>query len=185
MAHSTQSFRDHSLPIFVFPQYSITGSYYFDDIMQIDRTDRRIVAALTREGRLTAVELSGRVGLSPSACTRRLQSLETSGVIAGYRAMVDPTAVNLGVKVFVEVTLERQNDDALKSFETALAECPNVLSCHLMSGSSDYLIELVARDLPDFEQLHTNVLSRLPGVFRIESKFALRQAVDRPLAPID
>ncbi|MCP4384486.1 MAG: Lrp/AsnC family transcriptional regulator [Hyphomicrobiales bacterium] len=155
-----------------------------DDIVQIDQIDRKIIAALARDGRLTAVELSNRIGLSPSACTRRLQGLEAAGIITGYRALVDPTTVGLGVKVFVEVTLERQNDDALKAFEIALSECPNVLSCHLMSGSSDYLIELVARDLSDFEQVHANVLSRLPGVFRIESKFALRQAVDRPLAPI-
>lgn len=152
--------------------------------MQLDQFDRKIVAVLAAEGRLTAVELSHRVGLSPSACTRRLQGLENAGVIAGYRAVVDAVSVGLGVKAFVEVTLERQNDDALKTFEAALARCPNVLSCHLMSGGSDYLIELVARDLSDFEQLHANVLSRLPGVFRIESKFALRQAVGRPLAPI-
>ena len=152
--------------------------------MQLDGFDRKIVAALAGQGRLTAVELSARVGLSPSACTRRLQGLETAGVIVGYRAVVDPASVGLGVKAFVEVTLERQNDEALGAFETALAKCPNVLSCHLMSGASDYLIELVARDLTDFEQLHANVLSRLPGVFRIESKFALRRAVDRPLAPI-
>lgn len=150
----------------------------------MDKFDRKIVASLADEGRLTAVELSARIGLSPSACTRRLQALEGAGVIAGYRAMVDPGAVGLGVKAFVEVTLDRQNDETLRAFEAALATCPNVLSCHLMSGGSDYLIELVARDLSDFEQLHANVLSRLPGIFRIESKFALRQAVDRPLAPV-
>jgi len=152
--------------------------------MQLDDFDRRIIAVLAREGRATAVELSARIGLSPSACTRRLQNLEASGVIAGYRAVIDPAAVSLGVKAFVEVTLERQNDETLHAFETALAKCPNVLSCHLMSGGSDYLIELVAEDLSDFARLHANVLSRLPGVSRIESKFALRQAVDRPLVPI-
>ena len=105
-------------------------------------------------------------------------------MIRGYRAMVDPAALGLGITIFVEITLERQNDDTLRAFETALAKCPNVLSCHLMSGSSDYLIHIVARDLPDFERLHANVLGHLPGVARIESKFALREAIDRPLAPI-
>lgn len=152
--------------------------------MQVDDFDRRIIAVLAREGRATAVELSARIGLSPSAFTRRLQALESAGVIAGYRAVIDPNAVGLGVKAFVEVTLERQNDETLHAFETQLAKCPNVLSCHLMSGGSDYLIELVAEDLSDFARLHANVLSRLPGVSRIESKFALRQAVDRPLVPI-
>ena len=151
--------------------------------MQIDRFDRRILAELSGAGRLTAVELAGRVGLSPSACTRRLQALEANGVIAGYRAMVDQSALGLGVTAFVEVTLERQNDEALKAFEAAVSKNPNVLACHLMSGSSDYLIEMVARDLADFERVHADFLGRLPGVFRIESKFSLRRIVDRPLAP--
>ena len=152
--------------------------------MHLDDFDRKIVRSLASEGRLTAVDLAARVGLSPSACTRRLQALEASGVIRGYRAIVDAGAIGLGINIFVEITLERQNDDTLRAFEAGLAACPNVLSCHLMSGSSDYLIHIVARDLPDFERLHANVLGHLPGVARIESKFALREAIDRPLAPI-
>ena len=93
-------------------------------------------------------------------------------------------AAGLGIDIFVEISLERQNDAALRAFEAALAACPNVLSCHLMSGSSDYLIHMAARDLPDFERLHANVLGHLPGVARIESKFALRSVIDRPLTPI-
>jgi Lrp/AsnC family leucine-responsive transcriptional regulator len=151
----------------------------------MDVFDRKIVTALAGDGRLTAVELANRVGLSPSACTRRLQALESSGAIRGYRAMIDPAAAGLGINIFVEITLERQNDDTLRAFEKALAKSPNVLSCHLMSGTSDYLIHIVARDLPDFERLHANVLGHLPGVARIESKFALREAIDRPLVPID
>jgi Lrp/AsnC family leucine-responsive transcriptional regulator len=152
--------------------------------MQLDDFDRRILTALAGDGRLTAVELAARVGLSPSACTRRLQSLESSGAIRGYRAIVDAGSVGLGIDIFVEISLERQNDDALRAFEQGLAACPNVLSCHLMSGSSDYLIHMAARDLPDFERLHANVLGHLPGVARIESKFALREVIDRPLKPI-
>ena len=152
--------------------------------MQIDSFDQKIVAALAEDGRLTAVELASRVGLSPSACSRRLQSLEANGVIRAYRALVDPAAVGLGITAFVEITLERQNDDTLRAFEAALAACRNVLSCHLMSGSSDYLIQIAARDLPDFERLHANFLGHLPGVARIESKFALREAINRPLVPI-
>ena len=152
--------------------------------MQLDLFDRKIVSTLASAGRITTVELANRVGLSPSACTRRLQALEAAGVLRGYRAMVDGAAIGLGITAFVEITLERQNDDALRAFEQALAKCPNVLSCHLMSGSSDYLIRVAARDLSDFEHLHANVFGHLPGVARIESKFALREAIDRPLAPI-
>ncbi len=150
----------------------------------MDAFDRKIVTALAGEGRLSAVELAARVGLSPSAAARRLQALEAGGVIRGYRAKIDPAAVGLGINIFVEIALERQNDDTLKAFEAALAKCPNVLSCHLMSGSSDYLIRVVARDLADFERLHADLLGHLPGVARIESKFALREAIDRPLTPI-
>lgn len=152
--------------------------------MQLDGFDRKIATALAGDGRLSAVELAQRVGLSPSAVIRRLQNLEANGVIRGYRAMIDAAAIGLGINIFVEITLERQNDDTLRAFERALADCPNVLSCHLMSGSSDYLIHMAARDLADFERLHANVLGHLPGVARIESKFALREAIDRPLAPI-
>ena len=152
--------------------------------MQIDGFDRKIIAALAGNGRMTTVELASRVGLSPSACTRRLQALEANGVIAGYRAMIDAEAIGLGITAFVEITLDRQNDEALRAFERALADCPNVLSCHLMSGTSDYLIRVAARDLHDFQTLHATVLGHLPGVARIESKFALREVIDRPLVPI-
>jgi len=152
--------------------------------MQMDDFDRRIVAQLAREGRLSAVELGDRVGLSASAVTRRLQRLEGEGVIAGYHAVIDPASAGLGITAFVEISLDRQNDEALKAFEAAAKKCPNILALHLMSGASDYLLRIVARDLPDFERLHANVLGRLPGVARIESKFALREVIERPLVPV-
>src|SRR6185503_4592140 len=108
----------------------------------MDEFDRKILRVLAADGRLTAVEVASRVGLSPSAVTRRIQGLESSGAIRGYRAMVDPASAGLGINIFVEITLERQNDDTLRAFEAALATSPNVLSCHLMSGSSDYLIHI-------------------------------------------
>jgi DNA-binding Lrp family transcriptional regulator len=150
----------------------------------MDEFDRKVLRVLAADGRLSAVEIASRVGLSPSAVTRRIQALESGGAIRGYRAMIDPSSAGLAINIFVEITLERQNDDTLRAFEAALAASPNVLSCHLMSGSSDYLIHIAARDLADFERLHANFLGHLPGVARIESKFALREAIDRPLAPI-
>jgi DNA-binding Lrp family transcriptional regulator len=152
--------------------------------MQIDPFDRHILAVVAGEGRLSVVDLAARVGLSPSACTRRLQALEAEGVIRGYRAVLDAVAIGLGITVFVEISLDRQNDEALRAFEAAAARSPNILSCHLMSGTSDYLLHVVAHDLADFERIHANVLGHLPGVARIESKFALREAIDRPLTPI-
>jgi Lrp/AsnC family leucine-responsive transcriptional regulator len=150
----------------------------------MDRFDHKIAAELAHDGKLTVMELARRVGLSPSACTRRVQNLERQGLISGYRAMIDRASIGLGVSVFVEITLERQNSASLRMFEQDLLKCPNVLSCHLMSGTSDYLIHIAVDDLGGFERLHTDVLSQLPGVARIESKFSLRQVVDRPVAPI-
>jgi Lrp/AsnC family leucine-responsive transcriptional regulator len=152
--------------------------------VQLDEFDRKIVGHLARDGRLSAVELADRIGLSPSAATRRLQRLEAERVISGYRAVIDPEAIGLGITAFVEISLDRQNDEALKAFEAAARKCPNILSLYLMSGRSDYLLRIVARDLPDYERLHANVLGHLPGVTRIESKFALREAIERPLVPI-
>jgi DNA-binding Lrp family transcriptional regulator len=152
--------------------------------MQIDSFDRHILSTIANEARLSIVDLAARVGLSPSACTRRLQALEAEGVIRGYRAVLEPVAIGLGITVFVEISLDRQNDEALRAFEAAAARSPNILSCHLMSGTSDYLLHVVAHDLADFEHIHANVLGHLPGVARIESKFALREAIDRPLTPI-
>lgn len=152
--------------------------------MQLDPFDAKIVSALARDGRVATVDLAPRVGLSASACSRRLARLEAEGVIRGYKAVVDGAAVGLGITAFVEISLDRQNDEALRAFEAAARKCPNILSCFLMSGASDYLLRIAARDLSDFERLHATVLGRLPHVARIESKFALREAIDRPLVPI-
>lgn len=151
----------------------------------MDKFDRRIASLLARDGKLTIVEIADRIGLSPSACTRRVQALERQGIITGYRALLDPRKLGLGVSIFVEITLERQNADTLRAFETALLKSPNVLSCHLMSGSSDYLVQIVAEDLTGFERLHAEFLGRLPGVSRIESKFSMREVANRAVLPID
>ncbi|MHA1549729.1 MAG: Lrp/AsnC family transcriptional regulator [Alphaproteobacteria bacterium] len=150
----------------------------------LDSFDQKIVAALADDGRLTVAEVAARVGLSPSACTRRIQNLERTGVISGYRALIEPARIGLGVSIFVEITLERQSSDTLRAFEDGLRRCPNVVTCHLMSGTSDYLVHLIAPDLEGFERLHAETLGQLPGVSRIESKFSLRRVVDRPVAPI-
>ncbi len=150
----------------------------------MDDFDRNIATLLARDGKLTMQDLAEQVGLSPSACTRRVQALERNGVIRGYRAMLDPAALGLAVDIFVEFALERQDAETLTGFEAALMDCPNVLSCHLMSGQSDYLVHMVAQDISDFERLHSGFLSHLPGVSRIESKFSLREVTNRAVLPI-
>ena len=124
----------------------------------------------------------------PSGCRcRRQQSpaasarLEEAGVIQGYQARVNRKALGLSMTVIVHVSLNSQNQDLLKAFEDAVAKAPSVVSCHLMSGEDDYLVTVMARDLADYERIHKEQLSRLPGVARLKSSFVLRDIVNKPL----
>jgi Lrp/AsnC family leucine-responsive transcriptional regulator len=146
----------------------------------LDRTDRQILECLQADGRLTNAALAERVHLSPSACLRRVQALEAQGVIAGYRAMLDPQSLGRGTIVFVEIGLSSQREDALEAFERAVRDCPPIEECHLMSGGADYLLRIAVADLAAFEQVHRRELSRLPHVAQIRSSFSLRTVCQRP-----
>lgn len=147
----------------------------------IDRIDRRLLQALSLRGRASNVELAQAVHLSPSAVARRQRALEEAGVIRGYGADVDPAAFGFNTTVVVQVTLKGQSETDLSEFEQAVQQCDSVLRCFLMSGSDDYLLMLLVRDLADFERVHKTQLSRLPHVARIQSSFALRDVVRRAL----
>lgn len=151
----------------------------------LDATDRRILGALQREGRITNAELAERVNLSPSACHRRVARLEAEGVITGYAAMLDPRAVGRRSTVFVEITLSGQSDEILAAFERAVEGIPDVLECHLMAGTADYLLKVMARDTEDFARIHRRHLARLPGVAQMHSSFALRRVVSTVALPLD
>jgi len=142
--------------------------------MKLDRTDNLILAALQRDGRLTNRELAERVHLSESACLRRVRALEEAGVIDGYTAHVNQAKVGLPGNVFVSITLNRQEQADLAAFEAAVAQVPEVMECYLMTGQQDYLLRVVVSDPSDFERLHSQHLTRLPGVARVHSSFALR-----------
>ncbi len=146
-------------------------------MIQIDATDRRILTALQRDGRMTNAELSDMVNLSPSACHRRVQRLEQDGLIAGYVALLDARALGKPTTVFVEITLQGQADDLLDAFEREVARVPDILECHLMAGTADYLLKILAEDTEDFARIHRQYLSRLPGVSKMQSSFALRTVV--------
>ena len=145
--------------------------------LDLDATDRRILAALQQMGRITNAELSEQVNLSPSACHRRVERLETDGYIAGYVALLDARRMGKGTTVYVEITLQSQAEDLLDAFERAVARVPDVLECHLMAGAADYLIKIMAEDTEDFARIHRQYLSRLPGVRQMQSSFALRTVV--------
>lgn len=153
---------------------------FFDEscaAMQLDPTDRRILQTLQREGRISNADLAERIALSPSACHRRVQRLETEGFIAAYVALVDPRKIGKPTTVFVEITLASQSDEVLDAFERGVARIPDVLECHLMAGSADFLLKLVVEDTEDFARIHRQYLARLPGVAQMQSSFALRTVV--------
>jgi Lrp/AsnC family leucine-responsive transcriptional regulator len=143
----------------------------------LDAIDERILAQLQREGRISNADLSDRVNLSPSACHRRVQRLEAEGYIARYVALLDARRMGRPATVFVEITLQSQAEEVLEAFERAVARLPDLLECHLMAGTADYLLKLVARDTDDFARIHRQYLTRLPGVAQMHSSFSLRTIV--------
>lgn len=150
----------------------------------LDAIDRRLLAALQENGRLTATELAERVGLTTSPCLRRLRLLEEAGIIRGYTALVDQKKVGFPVSVFVSIKLERQGEEQLARFEAAVRRCPEVLECYLMTGQRDYLLRVVARDLADYERFVKETLTRIDGIANIESSFALGQVKHSNVLPI-
>lgn len=150
---------------------------------QIDKINRKILRELVRDARISQVTLAKRIGLSPTACARRVQQLEKAGIIRGYSAEIDAAALGYRMQIVVNITLDRQNQNALLAFEKAIGNCPDVVSCYLMSGSDDYLVEVQARDMEDYERIHNQHLSRLPGVIRLHSSFAMRVVTKRSISP--
>ncbi|MEM7302137.1 MAG: Lrp/AsnC family transcriptional regulator [Pseudomonadota bacterium] len=153
-------------------------------MIDLDTIDTSILSELQENARLPNVTLADRVGLSPSACSRRLDALEKSGIIRGYHARLSSRALGHPIVVIVYMTLEGQSVSHLTAFEEAVKKCPNVLVCYLMSGTSDYLLRIAAKDLADYERIHKEWLSAMPGVARMTSSFALREVINRPSVDI-
>ena len=150
--------------------------------LKLDAYDRRILAALQRDGRLSNVQLAEEIGLSPSPCLRRVRLLEEAGVIRRYTAELGRDEVGLGLTVFVGIKVERHRDDQAEAFRRAVMDLPEVISVHLVSGESDFLLQVVVPDLRGYERLLTGTLLKLPGVSDIRSNFAI-QTVKAP-APL-
>jgi DNA-binding Lrp family transcriptional regulator len=147
--------------------------------VSLDDFDHKILMALERDGVLTSAALAERVGLSPSACHRRVKALEAAGVIEGYAAIISEKALGRSATVFVAVTLENQRQETMAAFERAVAQCREVQDCHLMTGESDYLLRIVIADDDRYERVHQETLSRLPGVRRLVSNFTIRTVFRR------
>lgn len=154
------------------------------DTSRLDDTDRRILGVLQKRGRISNADLSEQVHLSPSACHRRVARLESAGFIAGYVALLDRRRIGRPTTVFVEITLSGQADDLLDAFEREVARIPEVLECHLMAGTADYLLKVSAEDSEDFARIHRRSLARLPGVAQMHSSFALRTVLQTTALPV-
>lgn len=141
----------------------------------MDRADLALLEALQNDSSLSISELAELVALSSSACHRRIKALEHAGVIAGYGARLEPRLLGLSVEVFVEITLTSQSREAMDRFERSVLDFDDILECHLMSGSADYLLRVAARDLGQFDRVHRDCLARLPGVSSMRSSFSLRR----------
>ena len=153
-------------------------------MVSLDRTDRAILHELQLDGRISNVKLAERVNLSESACLRRVKLLEEAGIIGGYAMLINQAAVGLSGNVFVEITLNRQRREDQDAFEASVAQVPEVMECYLMSGDYDYLLRVVVADAGDYERIHHEQLTSLPGVARVRSSFALRAATKRTELPI-
>ena len=152
--------------------------------MNLDRYDRRILEALQRDGRISNVQLAATVNLSESACLRRVRVLEETGMIERYAALLSQRKAGLPGNVFVSIGLQREEQSELAAFEEAVRNIPEVMECYLMTGEFDYLLRVVVADMADFERLHKEALTRLPGVARVNSSVAIRTVQKRTELPL-
>tara|TARA_R110002073_G_scaffold37157_3_gene107738 strand:- start:1380 stop:1862 length:483 start_codon:yes stop_codon:yes gene_type:complete len=153
------------------------------DFRQMDAMDRKILSALQADGRLSVTDLAERVGLSPTPCARRMARMEADGIITGYAARVDAAKLGYGITVFVFVELERQSQKTLQEFERAIKRFPEVMECHLMTGSRDILLKIATSDLTAFDEFLENSLLRVEGIRSTRTSFSLRSMVNREVAP--
>ena len=151
----------------------------------MDHFDKKLLSILQTNGRMSNVELSDAVNLSESACLRRVKSLEERGFIDKYVALLDQKKAGLTDTVFVHIVLKREEKSELLAFEEAVTKIPEILECYLMTGEFDYLLHLVVANMADFERLHNESLTQLPGVSRVNSSFAIRTVQKTTALPID
>ncbi len=152
---------------------------------ELDSMDHTIIKALQEDGRITNAELADKIGLSASACHRRVRRLESDKFIERYAAIVNRRLVGRGVSVFVEISLECQKKEALSEFEAAVLKVPHIQSCHLMAGMPDYLVHVTCEDVAGYETIHRECIAGLPGVAQVRSNFAIRSVTDTTILKFD
>ncbi len=152
---------------------------------KLDQIDRKILAELQAEGRITNVELSRRVRISAPPCLRRVRALEEAGLIEGYHATLNAKALGLPVTVFAHVSLDSQHDHDLKAFEDVAADWPMVRECYMLNGEVDFILKIVAPDLEVFQRFLTEQLTAAPHVSHVKTSFMIRASKHEPVVPTD
>lgn len=151
---------------------------------KLDSIDRRILRVLQQDSNQTNTEVAQQVGLSATPCLRRVHLLEEQGVIAGYVALLNPAAVDLGFTAFVRVTLDRQDKTTVEHFAREMEKAPEVLECHLMAGSYDYLLRVIAKDLDDYQRFQMETLTKIKGLRNIQTEIPLKRVKQTSRLPI-
>ena len=153
--------------------------------IQLDRYDRRILEILQQDGRISNQDLAERIGLSPSPCLRRVRALEESGLITGYRALLDARRLGLTLMALVQISMDRHTPERFERFDAAVSALPEVLECLLITGrEADYQLKVVVRDMDAYQELLLNKLTRIEGVSGVQSSFVLRRVVERTSLPV-
>jgi len=154
--------------------------------MELDRYDRDILAVLQKEGRISNQELADRIGLSPSPCLRRVRALEESGLIAGYRALLDARKLGLSLMALVGISMDMHTPERFAGLEAAIGQIPEVLECLLITGqNADYQLKVVVRDMDAYHDLLLHRITGIPGVTGVHTSFVLRRVVDRTALPLE
>jgi DNA-binding Lrp family transcriptional regulator len=152
--------------------------------INFDAIDLRLLSELQENGRITNVELAGKVGLTAPPCLRRMRTLEQSGAIKGYHAEIDPATLGYSIMVFAMVSLKSQAEADLRAFEEHVRALPNVRECHMLNGEIDFILKIVAHDLQSFQEFLTSQLTAAPNVSSVKTSLTIRTAKDQPGVPI-
>lgn len=153
--------------------------------MELDRYDRQILEVLQQDGRISNQDLADRIGLSPSPCLRRVRALEESGLIRGYRALLDAKALGLSLMALIHISMDQHTPERFANFEASVGEIPEVLECLLITGQdADYQLKVVVQDMDAYQELLLNQITRIPGVTGVHSSFVLRRVLDKTALPV-
>ncbi|HBS42659.1 MAG TPA: AsnC family transcriptional regulator [Oceanospirillales bacterium] len=151
----------------------------------LDRTDKRILELLQQDGSLSNLELADKVGLSPSPCSRRVKALEDSGLITGYRALLDARKLGLDLQAMISISMDKHTPERFEQFEAQVRACPEILECYLITGqAADYVLKVLVEDMEAYQQFLLGTLTRIDGVTGVQSSFVMRKVIDRTALPL-